>query len=73
MLQQLELVLMARQKKNTADKSIVGEIKPVTTVSKSPFRIVENKGKFILYHGGSVRQVFMTRAKAEEYMEWCKG
>lgn len=64
---------MARQKKNTADKSIVGEIKPVTTVSKSPFRIVENKGKFILYHGGSVRQVFVTRAKAEEYMEWCKG
>lgn len=39
--------------------------------AKSPFRIEENGGKFILYHGGSVRQVFMTRAKAEEYLEWC--
>lgn len=41
--------------------------------AKSPFRIVESGGKFVFYHGGNVRQVFMTRAKAEEYLDWCKG
>ena len=63
---------MARTKvkASTSESIKVAEVEPV---SKSPFRIVESGGKFILYHGGSVRQVFMTRAKAEEYMEWCKG
>lgn len=59
---------MARAKKQTVKEQTVEKDE-----SKSPFRIVEKGGKFILYHGGSVRQVFMTRAKADEYMEWCKG
>lgn len=58
----------AKVKASTAESIKVADKEPV---SKSQFRIVEKGGKFILYHGGSVRQVFMTRAKAEEYMEWC--
>lgn len=64
---------MARQKKIVARDGGLEEPDSNDSVGKSRFRIVENGGKFILYHGGSVRQVFMTRAKAEEYLEWCKG
>lgn len=53
-------------------KKVVKEVVVEEVADKSPFRIVEKGGKFILYHGGSVRHVFMTRAKAEEYMNWCK-
>ena len=60
----------AKVKASTEEPIKVAEAEPA---SKSPFRIVEKGGKFILYHGGSVRQVFMTRAKADEYLEWCKG
>lgn len=54
-------------------KKVVKEVVVEEDADKSPFRIVEKGGKFILYHGGSVRHVFMTRAKAEEYLNWCKG
>lgn len=64
---------MARQKKIVTSDSGLEESNSNDSVSKSPLRIVEKGGKFILYHGGSVRQVLMTRAKAEEYLEWCKG
>ena len=58
---------MTRGRKKVVKEETVSE-----DAEKSPFRIVEKGGKFILYHGGSVRHVFMTRAKAEEYLNWCK-
>lgn len=63
---------MARPKNQVAKGDVVDKVERHQD-RKSPLRIAENGGKFILYHGGSVRQVFMTRAKAEEYLEWCKG
>lgn len=42
-------------------------------IKHGAYRIVERDGKFILYHGDSVRQVFATREKAEEYLGWIKG
>lgn len=39
-------------------------------VKQGAYRIVEKDGKFILYHGDSVRQVFATREKAVEYLGW---
>lgn len=59
---------MTRGRKKVVKEVVVEEVE-----DKNPFRIVENGGKFILYHGGSVRHVFMTRAKAEEYLKWCRG
>lgn len=51
---------MARPKKQQA----TAEIK------QGVYRIVEKDGKFILYHGASVRLVFATREKAVEYLSW---
>lgn len=42
--------------------------KPEAT--NGPYRIADRDGKFILYHGNNVRQVFPTRDKALEYLEW---
>ena len=44
--------------------------KKAEEITKGAYRIVEKSGKFILYHGDSVRQVFVTREKAEEYLGW---
>lgn len=39
-------------------------------IKHGAYRVVEKDGKFILYHGDSVRQVFATRDKAVEYLGW---
>lgn len=45
--------------------------RPKKAVAQSgAYRIVEKEGKFILYHGDSVRQVFGSLDKAVEYLGW---
>lgn len=53
---------MARPKKSATSKTV-----------SCAYKIVEKNGKFILYHGDSVRHVFSTMTKAEEYLAWIMG